>query len=192
GHDAFAALSRYGAAAMATIGQRHALSRAGRDMEQRRGQDPLTELLNRAGFELTVASILDRLVPGAEIRVIAVDLDGFNPIVAEAGWRAGDAVLREVGARVARACPTGAALARLDVDRFAIATDDPAVPDLASHLVDLLARPITTDVGTFTIRASIGQVITPDPSTPPLVAIEEAQRRSATARPRSIAEAGRR
>lgn len=123
GHGPLGAAARYGASSLAAASHRQSIIETAKQQEQRRLCDPKTGLLNRTGLEAGVTSILDRLAPGAELQVFAIDIEGFNRLLAAAGWMTGDRVIAEVGARVARTSPTGAAVARLDVDRFAVATD---------------------------------------------------------------------
>ena len=171
-------LCRSGATALATSIQRGQIREAGRRLAHQRSHDPVTGLLNRAGFVDAVASVLGRLTPGAETRLVVVDLNGFASINAANGWIAGDEVLAEVGARLRRTSPDGAAVARLDADRFAVVTDDPDIGYLADHLRDILARPIGTNKGAVVVDAAIGQIITGDPNASPTAALREAELRA--------------
>jgi len=59
--------------------------------------------------------------------VLAVDMDGLKPINDKFGHRAGDAALRELGARLKRAARASDTVARLGGDEFGIilsAVDD--------------------------------------------------------------------
>ncbi len=179
--EAFETLSRYGAAAMHATGQRLRLAEAARQLDHQRTNDRVTGLANRAGFEAAVASVLDRLAPGAEVHVFAVDLHGSAPATTSGGWSSGDEVLIEVGARLRRAAPPGAALARLGGGRFAVATDDRAAGNLPNHLRDVLGRTITTGQGTIVVRAAIGHVLTADPTSPVSALIQEAEVRASAA-----------
>jgi len=179
--EAFETLSRYGAAAMHATGQRLRVAEAARQLDGQRTTDRLTGLANRVGFEAAVTTVLDRLVPGTDIHVFAIDLHGSAPTAMAGEWTSGNEVLIEVGARLRRSAPPGAALARLDGGRFAIATDDRAAGNLPNHVRNVLGRPIATPQGSVVVRASIGHVVTPDPASPAAALIREAEIRASAA-----------
>jgi diguanylate cyclase (GGDEF)-like protein len=83
--------------------------------------DPLTGLANRRAFLRTLgrrAAAVPRT--GASFALAMVDLDGFKPINDTFGHAAGDAVLKEVGVRLAAAAGEGALIARTGGDEFAL------------------------------------------------------------------------
>jgi len=98
------------------------------ELFQQATHDSLTGLPNRALFfeRLRVALAL----AGREkkrVGVLAVDMDGLKPINDKFGHRAGDAALRELGARLKRAARASDTVARLGGDEFGIilsAVDD--------------------------------------------------------------------
>ncbi len=82
--------------------------------------DPLTGLLNRAALvEQLDASLADARRRAAGVAVHCIDIDGFTEINDGFGHGAGDALLREVGRRLA-AQAAGGAVARLGGDEFAL------------------------------------------------------------------------
>ncbi len=82
--------------------------------------DPLTGLLNRAALvEQLDASLAEARRRGSGLAVHCIDVDGFTEINDGFGHGAGDALLREVGRRLA-AQAGGGAVARLGGDEFAI------------------------------------------------------------------------
>ncbi len=83
-------------------------------------RDPLTGLLNRAGFE----SHLDRAIQvgsGASLALLYIDLDHFKPVNDNHGHPAGDEVLRIFASRLVNLVRPTDAVARLGGDEFAIA-----------------------------------------------------------------------
>ena len=81
--------------------------------------DPLTGLANRRAF---IAELGARLKPTSipAFGLALLDLDGFKPINDTFGHAAGDAVLVEVAARLAREAGTGTLAARLGGDEFGL------------------------------------------------------------------------
>ncbi len=82
--------------------------------------DPLTGLLNRAGFE----QALDRMQQdsgGAEMAALYIDLDHFKPVNDRHGHAVGDQVLQIFGRRLLNLVRPTDAVARLGGDEFAIA-----------------------------------------------------------------------
>lgn len=92
------------------------------DRERRSAHtDPLTGLLNRRGLE----DLLDRALGAAqeersELSLVVLDCDDFKDVNDRAGHEFGDALLREVGLVLRRACPEGAQAARLGGDEFVV------------------------------------------------------------------------
>jgi diguanylate cyclase (GGDEF)-like protein len=81
--------------------------------------DPLTGLANRRAFIAELHSRLETpTVPAFALALL--DLDGFKPINDTFGHAAGDAVLIEVAARLAREANAGALAARIGGDEFGL------------------------------------------------------------------------
>jgi diguanylate cyclase (GGDEF)-like protein len=83
--------------------------------------DPLTGLANRRAFLRALgrrAGALPRT--GATFSLAMIDLDGFKPINDTFGHATGDAVLKEVGARITAVAGSGAHIARTGGDEFAL------------------------------------------------------------------------
>jgi diguanylate cyclase (GGDEF)-like protein len=83
--------------------------------------DPLTGLANRRAFMRTLTRQATALRRGStgDFGLAMVDLDGFKPINDTFGHATGDAVLQEVGVRLAAAAGT-ALIARTGGDEFAL------------------------------------------------------------------------
>ncbi len=92
------------------------------DRERRSAHtDVLTGLLNRRGLEERLEGELD----GAQedrrpLSLVVLDCDDFKDVNDRAGHELGDALLREVGLLLQRACPESAAAARLGGDEFVV------------------------------------------------------------------------
>ncbi|MGB7020962.1 MAG: diguanylate cyclase, partial [Xanthobacteraceae bacterium] len=73
------------------------------DLEVRVDIDPLTDVLNRRGFERELKRSLAYVKRyGTSAALIYVDLDGFKPVNDRCGHAAGDAVLKAVAAALVR------------------------------------------------------------------------------------------
>ena len=83
-------------------------------------QDPLTGLLNRAGFEEFIQHAL-RTEGATSLALICIDLDRFKAVNDTHGHPAGDAVLRTFAQRLRSLVRPSDAVARLGGDEFAIA-----------------------------------------------------------------------
>ncbi len=92
------------------------------DRERRSAHtDMLTGLLNRRGLEERLESELsDAQEARRPLSLVVLDCDDFKDVNDRAGHEFGDALLREVGLVLRRACPDGASAARLGGDEFVI------------------------------------------------------------------------
>ncbi len=83
--------------------------------------DPVTGLLNRAGWEIATADLLARSrSPGATVTVVALDIDNFKRINDTDGHVAGDEHLVSRASVWRKVAPANAVLARLGGDEFAV------------------------------------------------------------------------
>jgi diguanylate cyclase (GGDEF)-like protein len=89
-------------------------------LEQQLLRDPLTGLSNRRAFDGVLLRLGGLRDDGVETALALVDLDRFKAINDEWGHAAGDASLREVAQRLARALPGAPMLARIGGDEFAV------------------------------------------------------------------------
>ncbi|OBG18655.1 GGDEF domain-containing protein [Mycobacterium sp. 852002-51057_SCH5723018] len=91
--------------------------------------DPLTGLLNRAGWEIATADLLARCRSAAgTITVIALDIDNFKQINDTDGHLAGDKHLISRADFWREVAPANAVLSRLGGDEFAVCVADRAGP----------------------------------------------------------------
>lgn len=97
--------------------------------------DGLTGLPNRALFDNRLEHSLAQRYTG-DLAVIILDLDRFKNVNDTLGHQAGDALIREFGARLAKLMREGDTVARFGGDEFALLTEDVA----AANLNDLCER----------------------------------------------------
>ena len=125
--------------------------------------DSLTGLTNRRGFE----ALGQRMASEARgtdgpFGLVLIDLDRFKPVNDTHGHAVGDAVLREVAARLRRHVRPGDVAARLGGDEFAVlvpgATED-VLAGLSRRLVEAVGRPVATSMGRVEIGASVGAAL---------------------------------
>jgi diguanylate cyclase (GGDEF)-like protein len=91
------------------------------DLESRVDIDPLTDTLNRRGFERELRRSLAYVKRyGASAALIYVDLDGFKPVNDRHGHSAGDAMLKAVAASLSRNVRASDVVARFGGDEFVI------------------------------------------------------------------------
>jgi diguanylate cyclase (GGDEF)-like protein len=137
---------------------------AGR-LRQMAFEDDLTGLANRALFNDRLAGALHGADRPASMVVLLLDLDDFKPINDQYGHAAGDAVLREVGARL-RACVLDTdVVARLGGDEFGVLLADPppeGVAAVAERIVDAVRQPCRFGGLDLTVGVSVGVACVPD------------------------------
>jgi diguanylate cyclase (GGDEF)-like protein len=115
--------------------------------------DPLTGLLNRAGWDIATGELISRnRSRPVTVTVVALDLDGFKQLNDTYGHLAGDEHLVHCARLWAHAAPSGAVLARLGGDEFAvcIVARDPGD-----------AETFIGQVGQLTPDASVGSAAQP-------------------------------
>ncbi|MBN4047673.1 EAL domain-containing protein, partial [Acidimicrobiaceae bacterium AH-315-P05] len=123
--------------------------------------DGLTQLPNRtdAMNQLQAAHARSRR-SGAPMAVLFVDLDNFKAVNDQFGHAAGDAVLREVSARLAEVVRAGDHIARFGGDEFLVIAESVGAPSsaiaLANRLVKRLDEPYTHNRNALRFSASVG------------------------------------
>ncbi len=141
--------------------------------------DGLTGLTNRVALmdRLSQALVgLDRT--HGRVGLFFVDLDNFKVINDSFGHDAGDRVLVEVGRRLSRASRRSDTVARLGGDEFVLLRrtlrDDDDARMLATRAVGTIGERFAHENQDLTVTASIGVVVTGDPSADPGVLLREA------------------
>lgn len=118
--------------------------------------DALTGLSNRTGFGNELERALAAAQKhGRQVGIAVVDVDNFKSVNDSLGHAAGDAVLKEVGARVKKALPSGASVSRLGGDEYAIILPDLHEGDDCAAIVGQVLRAVS---GAITIEESVVEI----------------------------------
>jgi diguanylate cyclase (GGDEF)-like protein len=131
------------------------------DLENRIDVDPLTETLNRRGFERELKRSLAYVKRyGASATLIFLDLDEFKPVNDRHGHAAGDAVLKAIAASLLREVRTSDVVARIGGDEFVVllwnVTDADAMAKAAALEDAVYATPVRWGASTMVVGASAG------------------------------------
>jgi diguanylate cyclase (GGDEF)-like protein len=128
--------------------------------------DGLTGLANRNLFDRFLEEALGARTVGRLVAVMLMDLNGFKEINDTMGHHVGDAVLREVAARLTARISEHGIVARLGGDEFGFVLPDLAdveqVGDLSRAILGELERPVTVDGIALEMRASLGVTVAPE------------------------------
>jgi diguanylate cyclase (GGDEF)-like protein len=126
--------------------------------------DALTGLPNRTRFnELCVRTAADKRK--RQYGVLSIDLDRFKMVNDSMGQRVGDAVLRQVAQRIAKALRESDKVFRLGGDEFValIASDDQALLDVAAQrVITAMGKRIVVDEVDVVVSVSVGIARWPD------------------------------
>jgi diguanylate cyclase (GGDEF)-like protein len=131
------------------------------DLEARIDIDPLTDTLNRRGFERELRRSLAYVKRyGTSAALLYVDLDGFKPVNDRHGHAAGDAMLKAIAAALLRHVRASDVVARLGGDEFAVLlwnVNGPAAAAKANELENAVyATPVRWGNSTLVVGASAG------------------------------------
>lgn len=125
--------------------------------------DPLTGLLNRAGFEERFSTP----GPSAARALVVVDLDRFKPVNDRLGHAAGDELLEVVARRLERVSTPGDSVGRLGGDEFAVLLADVDHLDRAAASAERirseLARVVALRKGPVRVSGSVGVAVLEGP-----------------------------
>jgi diguanylate cyclase (GGDEF)-like protein len=118
-------------------------------------RDPLTELLNRRGFEGALDTELERSRrSGAPLSLAVADVDDLARVNATLGLAAGDEALRGVSAALGSVMRSFDTAARVGGEEFAL-----LAPDCDEHGAYMLAERARVDVATASAAAGHGLTI---------------------------------
>jgi diguanylate cyclase (GGDEF)-like protein len=131
------------------------------DLEGRIDVDPLTETLNRRGFERELKRSLAYVKRyAANATLIYLDLDEFKPVNDRHGHAAGDAVLKAIAAALVREVRACDVVARIGGDEFAVLLWNLPDADAVAKAVELeqavYATPVRWGASTMVVGASAG------------------------------------
>lgn len=124
--------------------------------------DSLTGLPNRNFINTKGAAALQA---EETVGLVLINLDGFKDLNETLGHAVGDTILRETGGKLRKAAPSGATVARIGGDEFAIllpGMGDPLeISAIAGVLVVEIARPVVVDGHEVRVAGSCGLAISP-------------------------------
>ncbi len=131
------------------------------DLEARVDIDPLTDVLNRRGFERELKRSLAYVKRyGTSAALIYVDLDGFKPVNDRHGHAAGDAVLKTIAAALSHNVRASDVVARVGGDEFAVLLwnvgDAAAAAKAAAIEAAVYSSEVRWGASTFVVGASVG------------------------------------
>ncbi len=131
------------------------------ELEARIDVDPLTDVLNRRGFERELKRSLAYVKRyGTSAALLYVDLDGFKPVNDRHGHAAGDAVLKAIAAALARNVRASDVVARIGGDEFAVLLWNvggaAAAAKAAALEAAVYSTPVRWDASTLVVGASAG------------------------------------
>ena len=144
----------------------HRASRQASEMEYLALHDPLTSLPNRALLTQRAAQAIRRPSSGEGAAVLTLDLDRFRDVNDTLGRDHGDALLIEVGSRLAGTVRASDLVARIEGDRFAVLL--PAVAGSADaeaaavKILEALSRPLEVAGANLAVDASVGIACSPE------------------------------
>jgi diguanylate cyclase (GGDEF)-like protein len=129
-------------------------------------RDELTGLLNRREYDRILSEEEDRARRfGQPLALVVIDIDLFKSINDLHGHAAGDAVLREVAARIADSIRTVDRAARIGGEEFAlilVQTDGASAFEVARRAIGSVARsPVTAGALSIAVTASAGVAVIP-------------------------------
>ena len=154
----------------------HVGTQLGRVVERERSErrlthlamhDPLTDLANRVVFHDHLELFLSQAARRrTQVAVLLLDLDGFKEVNDSFGHVTGDALLVEVGRRLAAVTRSSDSVARLGGDEFAIAMGDVTSPAQAeahaARVLDILLEPVVVQHRRLRVAGSVGIALSSD------------------------------
>ena len=132
-----------------------------RELEASADTDPLTQVFNRRGFDRELKRSLAYVKRyWTRAALIYLDLDGFKPVNDQHGHAAGDAILVEIAALLARNVRASDTVARLGGDEFGLILWNLSEADAAAKAWALEAAigeaSVAWEGGALSVGASIG------------------------------------
>jgi diguanylate cyclase (GGDEF)-like protein len=127
--------------------------------------DRVTGLADRAGLESAAGEAIERAGSGGAVAVVQLDVDDVRLVNDSLGSDAGDALLRELAARLANALPEAALLARPGGDELAALLDGVGGGEAqrrAEVALAALAEPVELEGASVRVSPSAGIATFPD------------------------------
>ncbi len=141
--------------------------------------DPLTDLPNRSmALESLHALIALAHRSGRRVALMIIDLDDFKTVNEARGHAAGDALLQQVGKRIARCARDSDLVARLGGDEFAVVLPElegrQEARGLAERIMGRFTEPFAIDGPGVSVTLSIGIAVYPDDGGEPHILMRNA------------------
>jgi diguanylate cyclase (GGDEF)-like protein len=143
----------------------HRASKQASEMEHFALHDSLTSLPNRALLLQAIARALGGTSDDEEVALLVVDIDRFRDVNDTLGREQGDAVLREVGARLKRSVRATDLVARIESDRFGVLlpglarSGDAALA--ADKILEEVSRQLDVAGAALSVDATVGIACAP-------------------------------
>ncbi len=116
------------------------------ELAHRARHDALTGLPNRLAFQHTLKDALTEQWKIGSVAVLFCDLDEFKTVNDDLGHSVGDALLREVTARLRRAVPPQHTLARFGGDEFVVVARGLGSPDEAVAIAERICAELSAAI----------------------------------------------
>ena len=126
--------------------------------------DPLTGLLNRAGFEARCQEAMERCrATQATMAVLYLDVDGFKQVNDQYGHLNGDILLKAFAGRLQRTLRGTDVVARQGGDEFLVILEGLAGPEdanlISAKLVEAMQDPFVLEPSAVSVTTSIGVAV---------------------------------
>ncbi|MCI2239958.1 EAL domain-containing protein [Paenibacillus sp. TRM 82003] len=108
--------------------------------------DSLTGLANRSVLDVRLEEALRTATPTSAVALVLLDLDRFKLVNDTLGHQIGDALLRQIAARLQQAAPAGSTLARLGGDEFVLMVPGVDRPESAAAMAHNIIRRLRVPV----------------------------------------------
>ncbi|TBU94804.1 diguanylate phosphodiesterase [Stutzerimonas kirkiae] len=132
--------------------------------------DPLTNLLNRRGFNRAFSAHLNEHADSGTLAVMFLDVDNFKRINDSLGHDAGDRMLRIVASRLQAILRENDLIARLGGDEFCVVAQveqEDTAKSLACRLLQHMQEPIALADRHLVVTTSVGISLYPQDGTSP-------------------------
>jgi diguanylate cyclase (GGDEF)-like protein len=130
--------------------------------------DAVTGLPNRVLFGERVDESCRDCPPGAVVAVLLMDLDRFKEVNDTLGHHTGDALLRQIAARLVKAVDARGLVARLGGDEFAVvlsAGEEGESLRVAASVLGAVEQPVEIDDLVLEVQVSMGVALAPQHGT---------------------------
>jgi diguanylate cyclase (GGDEF)-like protein/PAS domain S-box-containing protein len=141
--------------------------------------DSLTDLFNRAAFDMELGHAIARTAraPTRQVALLVIDLDGFKAVNDTYGHVAGDRLLQRIAARMKSVQRSNEFVGRLGGDEFGWLVEGQAPIDLAplgDRIATAICQPVPLPEAEVTVGCSIGCAVFPGQADDPAALLAQA------------------